>query len=148
MGHDSASIARTFYDAWNERDFDRGANLMADDGEIVIVGSGQHLRGQDGARQFSTMWATAFPDGRVTVDNVVAEGDRVAVEYTGRGTQTGPLDGPAGTVPATGRSVTLQLCDVWELREGKAQTLRTYFDTASLLTQLGVMPAATAAATA
>jgi len=33
--HDSAAIAREFFEAWNERDFDRGATLVADDGELV-----------------------------------------------------------------------------------------------------------------
>lgn len=141
MAQDNASTARAFYEAWNDRDFDRGAQQVSDDASIVIAGSGTTFRGPDGSREFSQMWAGAFPDGRITFENVVAAGDRVVVEFTGRGTHTGPLTTPTGTVAPTGRSVTLQLCDILEFDGGKITALRTYFDTASLLTQLGALPA-------
>ena len=41
-------------------------------------------------------------------------------------------------IPATGRSLTLQLCDVMEFRNGKVQSQRTYFDTGSMMAQLGL----------
>jgi ketosteroid isomerase-like protein len=44
--------------------------------------------------------------------------------------------------------VTLELCDVHTIRDGKIRSVRTYFDSASLLTQLGVMPEAGAPAKA
>ncbi len=137
---DNGTIARTLYEDWNKRDFDHLASLLADDGEIMLVGSGTSFRGPEGARQFSRMWADGFPDGRATIDNVMAAGDHVVVELTGRGTHTGTLAAPGGDVPATGRSVTLQLCDVFRIEGGKIKSLRSYFDSASLLMQLGVMP--------
>jgi steroid delta-isomerase-like uncharacterized protein len=137
---DNTSIARTLFDDWNKRDFDHLADLIADDGEILLVGSGTSFRGPDGARQFAHMWADSFPDGRVTIDNITASGDYVAVEYTGRGTHTGTLQSPGGDIPATGKSVTLELCDVFRIEGGKIKSERSYFDSASLLMQLGVMP--------
>jgi steroid delta-isomerase-like uncharacterized protein len=139
---DNSSIARSLYDRWNEREFDEVAGLMAGDGEIVLVGSGTRFVGPEGSIDFSRMWADGFPDGRVQVDNVFTAGDSVAVEYTGTGTQTGPLRSPGGEIPATGRSVTLHLCDVLEIKDGKIRSVRSYFDSASLLMQLGVMPEA------
>jgi steroid delta-isomerase-like uncharacterized protein len=138
---ENVEIARSFYDAWNARDFDRSAALMHEDGEIIVVGSGQRFAGPDGARQFSEMWASGFPDGRVETTSIIAEGDKVVVEYTGRGTQTGTLQNASGSIPATGKEVRLELCDVYELRDGKVLSLRTYFDSGSLLAQLGVMGA-------
>lgn len=137
---DTISIARRLYEDWNERDFDHLAGLLAEDGEILLVGSGTSFRGPEGARQFAQMWANGFPDGRVTVDKVAASGNQVTIEHTGRGRHTGTLQSPAGEIPATGKSVTLQLCDVFTIEEGKITSLRSYFDSASLLTQLGVMP--------
>jgi steroid delta-isomerase-like uncharacterized protein len=137
---DSASIARSFYEAWNERDFDRLAGLFAHDGEILLVGPGERLVGPEGARRFARMWADGFPDGKVTMDRVIAAGDRVVVVFTGRGTHTGMLDFPGSPLAATGRSVTLQLCDVLEVREGKIRSLHSYFDSGSLLMQLGALP--------
>ncbi len=142
MGHDdNARIATSVHEAWNARDFDGLAGLMADDGEIVLVGSGTSFRGPDGAREFARMWADAFPDGKVHVEKAIAQGENVAVTYTGRGTHTGTLRSPSGEVPATGRSVTLELCDVIEISAGKITSLHSYFDSASLLTQVGVFEA-------
>jgi steroid delta-isomerase-like uncharacterized protein len=139
---DNISIARRFYEDWNNRDFDHLATLVATDGEIVLVGSGTSFHGADGARQFALMWATGFPDGEVTIERAAASGDQVTVEQMGRGTHTGPLQSPGGDIPATGKSVTLQLCDVFRIESGKIKSMRSYFDSASLLTQIGVMPEA------
>ena len=143
---DNATLARSMYDAWNERDFDRQAALWADEGVITFVGTGQQFRGPDGSRQFSTMWADAFPDGHITVDRVVADDPFVVVEFTGQGTHTGTLTTAAGSIPATGRSVTLHLCDVYEFRDGKALSQHHYLDTGAMMAQLGLtaqQPAAT-----
>jgi steroid delta-isomerase-like uncharacterized protein len=148
MPQDNASIARSLYDHWNERQFDKVADLMAAEGEIVLVGSDTRFRGPSGAIEFSHMWADGFPDGRVKVDNVIASGDYVCVQYTGTGTQTGALKSPAGEIPATGRSITLNCCDVHEFRDGKIRMVQSYFDSASMLMQLGVMPEAGVAAKA
>lgn len=135
---DNATLARSLYDAFNSRDFDREAALWADEGVMTNVGSGEQLRGPEGSRQSNRFWAEAFPDGRVTVDRVVAADPYVVVEFTGRGTHTGTLTSPAGSIPATGRSVTLQLCDVLELRDGKVWSRQRYFDTGAMMAQLGL----------
>ena len=135
---ENESLARRFYEAWNERNFDELAAAAAPDGTITIVGPGDTFRGPEGSRQFSEMWAGGFPDGAVTVDRVIASGDYVIVEYTGRGTHTGTLATSMGDIPATGRSMTLELCDVMEFKDGKVQSQRTYFDTGSMMAQLGL----------
>jgi steroid delta-isomerase-like uncharacterized protein len=133
-------IARSFYEAWNNRDFDRSAALMHDNAKIVLVGSGERFIGPEGARKLDQMWADGFPDGKVTIDRMVAAGNCVIVQLTGRGTHTGTLDFPGSPIRATGRSVTLQLCDVIEVKGEKIEKVHSYFDSASLLMQLGVMP--------
>ena len=135
---ENESLARRFYEAWNERNFDELAAAAAPDGTITIVGPGDTFRGPEGSRQFGEMWAGGFPDGAVTVDRVIASGDYVIVEYTGRGTHTGTLATSMGDIPATGRSMTLELCDVMEFKDGKVQSQRTYFDTGSMMAQLGL----------
>jgi steroid delta-isomerase-like uncharacterized protein len=135
---DNVTLARSFLEAFNERDFDRAAALVTPDAKLTIVGSGDVYEGPDGARRYDTMWADAFPDGRITIDRIIGQDDYVVAEYTGRGTHTGTLATPAGSIPATGRSVTLELCDVLEFGDGKVKSTRTYFDSGSLMTQLGV----------
>jgi steroid delta-isomerase-like uncharacterized protein len=136
---DNASLARRIHEAWNDRNFDEIAEATAPDAILTIVGSGDTFEGVEGARQYGAMWADGFPNGSVTVDRVIATGDDVAVEYTGRGTHTGTLATSMGDIPATGRAVTLQLCDVMEFKDGKVHRQRTYFDTGSMMAQLGLM---------
>jgi predicted ester cyclase len=66
------------------------------------------------------------------------------VEFTGRGTHTGTLRTSMGDIPATGRSLTLQLCDVMEFKDGMIQGQKTYFDSGSMMAQLGLMAEQTA----
>ena len=58
---------------------------------------------REGLKQLVTMFSAAFSDTSTTVDDLIAEGDRVAWRWTFRGTHTGPLMG----VPATGKAITL-----------------------------------------
>ena len=135
---DNADLARRVHEAWNERNFDEIAEVTASDATITIVGSGDTFEGKEGTRAYNAMWADAFPDGKVTVDRVIASGDYAVVEFTGRGKHTGTLATSMGEIPATGRSLTLQLCDVMEFRNGKVQSQKTYFDTGSMMAQLGL----------
>ncbi|MGA9749961.1 MAG: ester cyclase [Nocardioides sp.] len=143
---DNLSIARKLYDGWNARAFEELADLTADDAEIVVAGTGDTFRGKDGSRRYNQNWADGFPDGRVTIDNIVATGDTVVVEITGRGKHTGTLATSMGDIPATGKSLTLKLCDVLELRDGLVVRQRTYFDSGSMMAQLGLMSGQTATA--
>lgn len=135
---DNGSILRGLYDAWNERNFDKVAEYTAPDGQLMLVGSGDTFTGPDGARAYNEAWAAGFPDGRITVDHIYTAGDTVVAEFTGRGTHTGTMVTPTGEIPATGRSVTLKFCDVTQFRDGKIVSQRSYFDSGSMMAQLGL----------
>ncbi len=141
---DNEGLARRSYEAWNERNFDELADMMASDGTLTLVGSGDTFTGPEGSLKYSRMWADGFPDGKVTVDRVIASGDHVVVEFTGRGTHTGTLATSMGDIPATGRSMTIHLCDVTEFEDGKVKSQKTYFDTGSMMAQLGLTAQQTA----
>jgi steroid delta-isomerase-like uncharacterized protein len=128
-------IAREYLEAWNSRDFDRGAALVADDAEIIDF-DGSVGRGPAGAREQSETYATAFPDGKIEIKRILAAGDTAVAEVVGRGTH----DGPFGDVPATHKTVELPFCDVLTIRDGKIVRDRQYGDTATMLQQLGLMP--------
>lgn len=144
---DIATLARRLYEAWNERDFEYASTVMTADGHLVVVGSGTTFRGPEGVRQYNRAWADGFPDAQLAIDRLVRSGDTVVVEYTSRGTHTGPLANEAGTLAPTGRSVTLQFCDVLEFVDGKLRCRRSYYDTGALLTQLGLIPVTRTTAT-
>ena len=138
--HDNAATARAFNDAFNARDWDAAAGMATADVEMVNVATGQRFQGPDGVRQFLQGWATAFPDGQVETTLVIADDRGAVVEFVGRGTQTGPLQGPAGDIPPTGRAVAVPFASILEMREGKIARGRLYFDSTTLLQQLGLIP--------
>ncbi|MFD8329895.1 ester cyclase [Streptomyces lydicus] len=135
---DNAAFARDFFEAWNNHDYDAVARAVSPECTVVEMGSGRTLRGPDGFVQLAKALFDAMPDMRFTLDHLTAQGDTVVVEYTGHGTHSGDLALRAGTVPATGREVTVHACDIYEVRDGKVTAARAYLDTGAIMTQLGL----------
>lgn len=136
---DNARLGRKLYEElWNGRDFDGMVRCASEDVEATMVPWGATKRGRKGYREFCEGWATAFPDGRVEIKRITANDEGVVVELVGRGTHTGPFTGPAGTIPATGRKAELSLCDVLEIEDGAVRRVRSYFDAATMMRQLGL----------
>lgn len=142
---DNAAIARRMNDAYNAQDWDAAANLAASNTEFVNVATAEKFHGQDGVRQFLKGWATAFPGSRVETTSVIADERAAVMEFVGRGTHQGPLKGPAGEIAPTGRSVEVHFCEVLEIEQDKVVRGRLYFDSATMLQQLGLMPASAGA---
>jgi predicted ester cyclase len=69
----------------------------------------------DGLKEFATALYTALPDWRVTIDDLIGEGDTIAVRWTGTGTHLGPWDGS----PPTGQRVTTTGIDFEHIVDGK-----------------------------
>ncbi len=142
---DIAAIARIAHDAYNARDFDRVITLVAPDAKWVDMATGVTFNGPDGFRQYMQGWATAFPESQVEVRRVRTGHDFAVVEFTGRGTHTGPLTTPTGTIPPTNRQVEAPFCEIYEIADGKIAGGVTYYDVATLMRQLGLMPESAAA---
>jgi predicted ester cyclase len=90
-----------------------------------------------GHQHFANLFYAGFPDMYHTVDDVIVEGDEVAVRFTLRGAHTGNFMG----IPATGKPVTVSAIANLRLTAGKVTELRGIFDQVGLMQQLGVMPA-------
>jgi steroid delta-isomerase-like uncharacterized protein len=101
------------------------------------------IRGKEGLREFLNAYMTAFPDGSLTVDEIIAEGDLVAARWTARGTNTGELMG----IPATGRQVTITGMTFSRIVDGKLREDWNTWDSLSMMQQLGAVPEMSAAAT-
>jgi len=136
---DNAKMIRSMYDMFNSRDFEGMAAQAAANVELRNMALCVTLHGPEGVRQYAQGWATGFPDSRVEVTNVIASDEGAVVEFRGKGTHTGPLIGPAGEIPATGRSVDVAFCEVYQIKEGKITSLHSYFDAATMMGQLGLM---------
>lgn len=90
-----------------------------------------------GTKQAIEMYLRAFPDVRVTIDDMVAEGDKVAVRYTSRGTQRRAFVG----LPPTGRQVAVPSYLIARIADGKIVEQWGLDDRLGMLQQLGVIQA-------
>jgi len=93
--------------------------------------------GAEGSRQAIGMMLTGFPDLHVTVEDMIAEGDRVVVRMTMRGTQQGALGG----IPPTGKQVAVSTIDIVRIEGGKIAEEWGIDDRLGMLQQLGLVPA-------
>lgn len=140
MEASEVAVVRALFDAFNAGDLDRAVVDVSDDFELVDVPSGQIFHGPAGCQQWLSVFRTALPNAQTELVNVLADGTRVATEHVGRGTHTGPFTTPAGTIPATDRPVELRFAELYEVRDGKITYLRAYYDSATLMRQLGLLP--------
>src|SRR3979411_2441298 len=104
------------------------------------------LRGREAVKAYNQSWFDAFPDARVRSTNDVISGDYLVQEGTFEGTNTGPWRSEGGDMPATGRALKGQFCQVIRTKDGKIVSSNLYFDQVQVLTQLGLMPAPAEAA--
>jgi predicted ester cyclase len=91
---------------------------------------------REGGKVYLGGMLAAFPDAHFTIDDMIAEGDRVATKKTFTGTHSAPL----GDLPATGRSVRLQFVDILRVRDGRIIEHWLSMDQLSFMQQLGVIP--------
>lgn len=143
---DNVSLARSLTELFNSHQSDptwleKSVTAFATDSRHTNIPLGITLPGSEGYKQSGMFFAEGFPDSRIEVTNVFATEDQVILEYTGRGTNTGPLHLPMGDIPATGRQAELRLCDVMQIRNGKIVSYHSYYDTMTMLQQLGLVPA-------
>lgn len=92
--------------------------------------------GLEGLRLMPAMLHSAFPDFKATIDDIIAEGDKVAVRMTWSGTQQGEWMG----IPPTGKSISFAVIDIMLCAGGKLVEHWGLTDSMAMLTQLGVNP--------
>ncbi len=140
MAKDAISIARENIEATNARDWQRFKATLADGVVYDEIGTGRKMKGADPWVEAYQGWTAAFPDVKGKITNAFSSGDTATVEVTWDGTQTGPLVGPAGTIPPSGKRQTTRATLVLTLDDGKIKEAHHYFDMLSLLQQIGAMP--------
>lgn len=98
---------------------------------------GGKFTGPDGLRQFVEIYRAAFPDVRISVNDQIADGDKVVTRWTATGTQTGQLMG----IAPTNKHATVTGVDIARYQDGKVVEAWASYDMFGLLQQLGVVPA-------
>jgi len=128
---DNKAIARRFYDAMNE-----GKLEIID--EVIDENLIEHdeLPGltpnREGVRQFFQMVRTAFPDFSMTIEDMIAEGDKVFIRAKMKGTQQGEFMG----IPASGKQMTVPFADIVRFNGGRVVEHWGITDTGAMVRQL------------
>ena len=135
---DHAATIRRMYDLLSAGDIDGFGDLIADDFVEHEETPGLEPT-KEGVKQFFHMYRAAFPDLRMEPQDVLASGDKVVARARATGTNQGEFVG----MPATGKSVDVQLIDIIRFGDdGLAREHWGVFDALGMMQQLGAIPAA------
>jgi steroid delta-isomerase-like uncharacterized protein len=130
-----AQIRRVIEEAYNRGDLGVVDEVAASD--LVIHASSEEIRGPEGAKQYIVALRAGFPDLRLTIEDQIAEGDKVVTRWTARGTHRGTFQ----NVPATGRKIRLSGTDIDRIIGGKVVECWAHVDELQLMRQLGAIEA-------
>ncbi len=132
---DNKTLVRRFYEegVHNTALFDE---LLAPTYVLHFPGS-PPITGIEQAKQLMAAYTSAFPDLQLTTEDMVAEGNKVAIRNTWRGTHQGAFQG----LPSTGKHVTFTGTDVFHVVGGKIVEQWADLDALGLMQQLGGLPA-------
>ena len=97
----------------------------------------QDIRGVEEFKQYVTGYMTAFPDLNVTIEDEIAEGDKVVNRFTFRGTHQGEIEEFG---PPTGRQMELKGMSISRIEGGKIAEEWQVQDNLSVMQQLGLVP--------
>ena len=125
---------RVWDEVWHHGDLDRIDDLFASN--FVRHDPGRDLHGPAQNRQFIEEIRTAFPDLHFTVEDEIAEVDKVCVRYRFDGTHAGAFRG----IPSTKKSMTYSGILIYRILNNKIVEQWTEFDLLGFLKQLGALP--------
>jgi steroid delta-isomerase-like uncharacterized protein len=131
-----AVVRRLFEELWNKgnllvADELFGPNYAHNDPSTPDFG-----RGPGSEKKRASLYRTAFPDLRLTIEDMIAEGDEVTARWSCRGTHKGDLSG----IPPTGKQVSISGVSIARLANGKVVENWVNWDALGLMQQLGVVP--------
>lgn len=136
MSEANKALVRRFYDeAFNKGNIAVLDELCAANFTDHNAAPGQ-APGLEGVKRMITMYRIAFPDGQITVDDIIVEGDKVAVRSTMRGTHRGEFMG----IAPTGKQVSVGGIDIVRVANGKAVEVWHMEDNLGMMQQLGAVP--------
>jgi steroid delta-isomerase-like uncharacterized protein len=128
----STDLVQSNFVAWNAHNADKVASLYTDDVVYEDVPFGLIARGHADLRKMAADFFTSVPDLKLEVVSNKSVGDRGSVEWIFSGTDVG--------LYKTGKKFSVRGASVYELRGGKFSGNRDYYDSASIMRQVGILP--------
>ena len=109
------------------------ADLVFHDAAVRVA------HGTENTKRAIARFRTAFPDFRIVTEDIFAEGDKVVLRWTVRGTHRGQME-LLQNIPPTGKQVTWLGMDIYHFRDGKIVEGWRSWDRLSLFQQVGLVP--------
>src|SRR5512147_3266055 len=134
-GHRKSTTAEAVqknFDAWNAHDPDKVASLYSDDVVYEDVAFGQIAHGHDELKKLAAGFFAAVPDLKLEIIASSHEGDQGWVEWKFSGTDVG--------LYKTGKKFSVRGASLFEMRGGKFSANKDFYDSASIMRQVGVLP--------
>jgi steroid delta-isomerase-like uncharacterized protein len=135
MSEENKALARRSWEIISQRNPDALEEVYTADS--VLHEPDQDLQGVEEAKQYLSMYLSAFPDMSVTVEDVIAEGDKAVTRWTLRGAHQGEVEEFG---PPTGKQVELEGITIHRIEDGKIVEEWERYDNLSVLQQLGLVP--------
>jgi len=133
---ENKAIVRRFIEEWNKRNLAALDELLAAD----YFDPSLQVRGLEAYKQLLTMFLKGFPDWHETIEDIIAEGDKVWVRIKVTGTHTGELEFLGSTFAPTGKKSTETGVLIWRIVDGKiVEKESAVYDELDFLKQLGVI---------
>jgi len=137
---ESLKVVHAHFEALNWGDVADGMKLMDDAAIWANVATGQFFHGPQGYNRFWSGWRLAFPNFWLEIQRLHTGENWGVAEYIFRGTHKGLLFLPTVQLQPTGREVTINVCETYEISNGRLAAVHFYTDTTSLARQLGLLP--------
>jgi len=134
-----AIVRRLFEEVWNKGNLSVADELFTPNCTHHDPSTPDVGRGPESERKRVTLYRTAFPDLRLMVEDIIAEGDAVMARWSCRGTHKGDLSG----IAPTGKQVTISGVSIARIAGGKIAESWINWDALGLMQQLGVVPETT-----
>lgn len=136
MSDHLAGFIADLLEAVNAHDLERVACFYSPEYEGIDVAERAPHHGPQGIRENLQRYFEAFPDLHISADELLVQGDRAALAWTGRATHLGRLL----NIPPTGRQVTLRGVAILTVQDNQVRRLLQVWDVAGLLRTIGLLP--------
>lgn len=131
------NLIHRFVEATNSTDWDAFDELLTNDFKRHCQATPDvEIKSRDDIKKLQKSFYKSMPDQKITVEMLVAEGDKVAAYATYSGTLTGPM----GDFPPTGKSVDSKFLSIFRIEEGRIAEIWVECDNLSMLKQMGLFP--------
>jgi steroid delta-isomerase-like uncharacterized protein len=136
MSEENKAVVRRWVEAFNEGNLDAVDDLLTDS-YVRHDPNSPEVRGPEEEKQLIAMYRSAFPDLRFTVEDMVAEADKVVARVGISATHEGELLG----IPPSGRRLSFTAMELYRLEGGKIDEQWVNVDTLGMMQQIGAIPA-------